>query len=175
MRETSTGTTYSVDNLSWAKRNVFALIIAAGLPSTQVEAIASSQDAIPSSGVKLSDGGAGLAVIGGVFIAIVIALIVGVPVGLLVRSRRRKPVPGFAASNWTIAPGDDWSVPSSPASPAPSVTAWGTPVPAAAPAPAQPTQPGWQPVAGDQYRQAYWDGSRWTAQKRWDGTNWIDV
>jgi hypothetical protein len=32
--------------------------------------------------------------------------------------------------------------------------------------------PGWYPAAGDPYRQAYWDGSRWTTTIRWNGTAW---
>jgi hypothetical protein len=35
--------------------------------------------------------------------------------------------------------------------------------------------PGWYPIGSDQYRQAYWDGHSWTAPKRWDGANWVDV
>jgi hypothetical protein len=186
---TANGTPLSVDNLSWAKRNVFALIISSGLPAAEVEAIAGGQDAlIPASGVS-RDSGSAASVIGGAVFAIVVVLIIGVPIALFVRSRRNKPVPGFATTNWSIAPGGDWSMPAQPpptsAAPGASTGAWGTPAPY--PAPGQPPpasqpapapaamQPGWQPVAGDPYRQAYWDGSRWTAQKRWDGTNWIDV
>lgn len=156
----ATGVTYSIDTLSWAKRNVFALIVSAGLTSAQVEGIASSQDAlIPSDGVLAGSGSN--SVIGAALIGAVVALVIGVPIGLFVRSRRQKPVPMFAASSsWTVAPGGDWSVPAQP--------------PPAQSAPA-PMAAGWQPVEGDPHRQAYWDGSRWTAQKRWDGTNWIDV
>jgi hypothetical protein len=35
-------------------------------------------------------------------------------------------------------------------------------------------EPGWQPIDGDPTRIAYWDGTRFTAWKRWDGANWVD-
>jgi hypothetical protein len=35
--------------------------------------------------------------------------------------------------------------------------------------------PGWHPVQGDQTRLAYWDGTRWTAYRQWDGQQWVDA
>jgi hypothetical protein len=34
--------------------------------------------------------------------------------------------------------------------------------------------PGWHPVGGDPYYLRYFDGSRWTEEKRWDGASWYD-
>jgi hypothetical protein len=33
--------------------------------------------------------------------------------------------------------------------------------------------PGWHPVEGDRMRVAYWDGSKWTAYRQWDGQQWV--
>jgi len=35
--------------------------------------------------------------------------------------------------------------------------------------------PGWHPVQGDQTKLAYWDGTRWTAYRQWDGQQWVDA
>lgn len=43
------------------------------------------------------------------------------------------------------------------------------------PTPAQPLDQGWHPVAGNSQHLAYWDGTQWTAQLRWDGSSWIDA
>jgi hypothetical protein len=32
---------------------------------------------------------------------------------------------------------------------------------------------GWYPVAGDEYRRAYWTGTSWTDSVRWDGREWV--
>jgi hypothetical protein len=40
---------------------------------------------------------------------------------------------------------------------------------------AMPPQSGWNVVEGFPYDQAFWDGYRWTARRRWDGVGWIDV
>jgi hypothetical protein len=37
------------------------------------------------------------------------------------------------------------------------------------------TRPGWYPIAGNRYEQAYFDGSGWIARKRWDGERWVDL
>jgi hypothetical protein len=35
--------------------------------------------------------------------------------------------------------------------------------------------PGWYPdPTGEQQRQCYWDGTRWTRQIHWDGARWMD-
>jgi hypothetical protein len=68
----------------------------------------------------------------------------------------------------------------SAASPSPFVTSApaASPSPVAAPASASAAPrgaaPGWQPIDGDPTRIAYWDGTAYTAWKRWDGSNWID-
>jgi len=39
-----------------------------------------------------------------------------------------------------------------------------------------PTQEtGWHPVQGDRTRIAYWDGTRWSAYRQWDGRQWVDA
>jgi hypothetical protein len=38
-----------------------------------------------------------------------------------------------------------------------------------------PPAPGWQPVDGNQTHLRYWDGHAWTAERNWDGSNWIDT
>jgi hypothetical protein len=35
--------------------------------------------------------------------------------------------------------------------------------------------PGWHPVQGDQTKLAYWDGTRWSAYRQWDGQQWVDA
>ncbi|MGD0083886.1 MAG: hypothetical protein ABSD78_11895 [Acidimicrobiales bacterium] len=36
------------------------------------------------------------------------------------------------------------------------------------------TAPDWYPIDGNPYLLAYWDGSAWTARRRWDGAQWVD-
>jgi hypothetical protein len=39
-----------------------------------------------------------------------------------------------------------------------------------------PTQEtGWHPVQGDPTRIAYWDGTRWSAYRHWDGRQWVEA
>ena len=46
--------------------------------------------------------------------------------------------------------------------------------PAAAGAPSPGNQPGWRHTADDRTQIAYWDGTRFTAFRHWDGTEWVD-
>jgi hypothetical protein len=34
---------------------------------------------------------------------------------------------------------------------------------------------GWHAENGDPDLQAYWDGERWIARMRWDGTAWVNA
>ncbi len=51
--------------------------------------------------------------------------------------------------------------------------------PASPPHPTASTSPGltvgWHPVNGDSQHIAYWDGTSFTSQRRWDGVSWADV
>jgi hypothetical protein len=39
-----------------------------------------------------------------------------------------------------------------------------------------PTQEtGWHPVQGDRTRIAYWDGTKWSSYRRWDGQQWVEA
>jgi hypothetical protein len=38
-----------------------------------------------------------------------------------------------------------------------------------------PPQAGWYAVGGDQHHLRYWDGTAWTAAKRWNGSDWSDT
>jgi len=42
-------------------------------------------------------------------------------------------------------------------------------------APGTGTAPDWYPVGGNTNDQAYWDGEKWTARRRWSGAGWTDV
>ncbi len=42
-----------------------------------------------------------------------------------------------------------------------------------APGPGRP--PGWYPSRGSINEQSYWDGERWTAQRRWNGATWTEM
>jgi hypothetical protein len=35
--------------------------------------------------------------------------------------------------------------------------------------------PGWYPSRGSINEQSYWDGERWTAQRRWNGATWTEI
>jgi len=38
-----------------------------------------------------------------------------------------------------------------------------------------PQETGWHPVQGDRTRIAYWDGTRWSAYRQWDGQQWVEA
>jgi hypothetical protein len=41
--------------------------------------------------------------------------------------------------------------------------------------PSAPGPPGWYPSKGSINEQSYWDGERWTAQRRWNGATWTEM
>jgi hypothetical protein len=96
-----------------------------------------------------------------------------VPEGYLPGARQSGPLPGLQQGAWHPDPADQ-------ARPA-GQAQYGSPGAEAAPVgagvavmPELPAAPGWHPVGGDPHFVRYWDGSAWTAEKHWDGQNWID-
>jgi hypothetical protein len=88
--KTASGDALSAFSISWAKRNVFVIVSGSGLSQSEVEAVATGQDAaLPAGGVMQdshsSNAALGFAVIGGVVVA------AAVGIGLFIsRSRKRK-------------------------------------------------------------------------------------
>lgn len=39
----------------------------------------------------------------------------------------------------------------------------------------QPPEVGWHDVDGDQYHRRYWDGTGWTSEIRWNGSDWVSA
>jgi hypothetical protein len=173
--------------MAWKKQSVFALTIGNQFSTMQLERFAVVQNAaLPGSAPTQSSGSSGsdssntaLFVIIGIVAAVGAALLIVV----ISRSRRQTPTPVQALSapvgvvpHSTFAPpaAPSPSAPDSPfAAPSPFATP-STPVaPSTSVAPAAQA-PGWQAADGDPTRIAYWDGSRFTAWKRWDGANWVD-
>ncbi len=191
------GTTLSVVSLAWAKRNVLALVIGSGLAPTQVESIAAKQDAaLPAGGVDRTSGdsSSGDVVVGVIVLIVALALVVGVVVWVLVARQRRRQRASLLAGGFPMPMGSGPQPPygvvsaRSPAAPLAPVV----PVAPAAPAPAAvgsssgdggttgsgsspAAAPGWYPIAGDPHHVGYWDGNRWSAQRRWDGAAWTDA
>ena len=40
---------------------------------------------------------------------------------------------------------------------------------------AQGSAPGWYPEGGDNSLMRYWDGSKFTGRRRWDGSAWVEA
>jgi len=39
----------------------------------------------------------------------------------------------------------------------------------------EPQEAGWYDVDGDQYHRCYWDGTGWTSEIRWNGSDWVQT
>jgi hypothetical protein len=144
--------------MAWRQGNIFVLTIGNRFATSQLEDFARAQhSALPAPPTGQSSGSSGssnteLFVIIGIVAAIGVAVLIVV----ISRSRNQMPPPVQALSTPVGAPArSPFAAPSAP------VTRGGL-------------APGWQPVAGDPTRIAYWDGTRFTAWKRWDGTDWVD-
>jgi Protein of unknown function (DUF2510) len=75
-------------------------------------------------------------------------------------------VPGAATSD------DPWSGGGDPG----WVSPLGAPPPPAAPSDAGAVSaPGWYPEGGDNSVMRYWDGTKFTGRRRWDGTAWVEA
>jgi hypothetical protein len=199
----SSGVAIDASVMSWQKDNVFAIVIGNQVPTADLETFALAQDeALPSSGPNPvraktdSNSNTGLFVIAGLAAVIGAAILwvvvarsrnqapapvqaLSTPVGAAARSPYATPAPSpFAAPAPSPSPFST-AVPSpfTTAAPSPSASPAPTPSPfaTAAPPTATATQaPGWQQVDGDPTRIAYWDGSKFTAWKRWDGSAWVE-
>lgn len=163
--------------MSWQQQNIFALAIGNEFSTAELEQFAVQQDAAlsrsrsgssadsvpsidrPASSSSSSSSNTELLIIVGVVIAVGGAIVFL----LIARSRSRMPAPIQALS-----------VPAGTAGPStfapPTAAARYAPPVVPDPAPV----PGWQPVNGDPTRIAYWDGTQFTAWKRWDGAGWVD-
>jgi len=159
--------------MAWRQGNIFVLTIGNQFATSQLEDFARAQHAaLPAPPAGQSSGSSGssnteLFVI----IGIVAAIGVAVRLAVISRSRNQMPppvqalsTPAGAAARSTFAP---------PTAPSPSVASSPFAAPSA-PVTRGGLAPGWQPVDGDPTRIAYWDGTRFTAWKRWDGANWVD-
>ncbi len=198
---TSTGGPVEVTVMSWQKKNIFALVIGNRFTTTALERFAVSQDAaLPGDGstpapiVGDSSSSSSSNRTGEIVGVLILIAVVGAIVFLLIaRSRAKMPAPVQALSGppgatpyspfspsasapvpvpapGAAPPGSPYARPEPQPQPSPSPFATNAPAPAAAAAAA----PGWQPIDGDPTRIAYWDGTAYTAWKRWDGSNWID-
>jgi hypothetical protein len=180
----SAGVPLSATVMAWQQQSFFALVIGNRFVPSQLESFAVKQDAAltaTSSPINNpSDPGSSVWV---VFVIVGVAIVLGLIVFLLMaRSRSRMPAPVQALGGpASFGPPTAYGSPTygSPAYGTPSASpsaaaAPGAFAPPAAPTPPPAAEPGWQPIDGDPTRIAYWDGSEFTARKRWDGSNWVD-
>jgi hypothetical protein len=141
--------------------------------------LATPTTAVPSTPIRAVPAtSSNSTLVGAVVLAVVVALVVVVVVLLVQRSRRAKsssPTAPWTGGGLSPAGGTGAWQGDAPAvvSPAP-VAAVVMPEQAAA-ASGQQAPPGWHPISGDPHHVGYWDGSRWTAQRRWDGQAWVDA
>ncbi len=156
--------------MSWQQGNISALAIGNQFSMAELEQFSVRQDAAfsgsgsgPASAPSTDGSSSGssnteLFIIVGVVVAVGGAIVFL----LIARSRSRTPVPIQALSTPAGTPTR------SPFASPPAAARYAPPV-----APVVP-EPGWQPVGGDPSRIAYWDGTRFTAWRRWDGSAWVD-
>jgi hypothetical protein len=150
----ATGVSVDAAVIAWRQGHMFVLAIGNRFATSQLEDFALAQHAaLPAPVAGESSGSSGSSNTA-LFVIIGIVAAIGAAVLIAVISRSRHQMPA-------------------------SVQALSTPVGAAArstfaPPTAPALSPGWQPVDGDPTRIAYWDGTRFTAWKRWDGANWVD-
>jgi hypothetical protein len=152
------GVSVDVAVMAWRQGHIFVLTIGNRFATSQLEDFALAQHAAlpapPAGQSSGSSGSSNTALF--VIIGIVAAIGAAVLIAVISRSRRQMPTPVQALSTPVGA------VARSPFAP-PS-----------APVATRGLAPAWQPVDGDPTRIAYWDGTRFTAWKRWDGANWVD-
>jgi len=165
---TSAGIPLSATVMAWQRQSVFALVIGNRFVPTELESFAVKQDAAltaASSPINNSSGSGSSVWV--VLVIVGVAVVLGLIVFLLVaRSRARMPAP-VQALGGPLSSG----VPTAYGTPSYSAPSYSAFAPPAAPPAAEP---GWQPVNGDPTRIAYWNGSQFTAWKRWDGSSWVD-
>jgi hypothetical protein len=99
------GLAIAVTTMVWVRGNVIVFVLGVGLPSSQVESIAESQDsAIPPAGVHESASASGT----GTVIAIVVGaavVVLGLVVGLVVRAYRRRHRAALSPPRWSAPDG----------------------------------------------------------------------
>ena len=168
--------------ITWTADGVSALVAlraSTALSKARFEAVAYNQAA--ALGASSSGGGGGtpyvLYGLAGVVILIVLSVLVARV--RLRRVRTATPAIGFSAPDpWATAqnghaPPVHASATRSPAEPRAGAAAAGAGP--AAEAERTETAAGWRPDPLDPTRLNYWDGTRWTARKRWDGSDWLDA
>lgn len=192
--QTTNGVHIDAAVMSWQKDNIFALVIGNRFTTAALERFSVAQDAAlsgtTSGSVPAPVGDSGSSSrssrIGFIVGVGVLIVVVGAIVFLLIaRSKSRMPAPVQALGGRAgAAPYSPFAAPAASPFPTPGAAPPGSPYATSAPAPSPfaapvaPTPPaaapGWQPIDGDPTRIAYWDGTTFTAWKRWDGSAWID-